>query len=214
MAKLLTQKKFWDLLKRLRSILVELLIVFVGVYAAFSLDRWNDDKEAEQQREQILLALLQNLNVYLDELVQESEEFEQIHYKPFIEAYENDEMPILKAIPMGGSGLSSEFWSAMLQAGGLEVLDIETISNIESYYTTLRFAVGKITTFDQIITNQLVPNLDNDLEEFYNLEDKRLRKRYDWYPEMLLETNRQLKRVSEAANSLATLLETEIKQTN
>ena len=210
MRKLIKQIKSRNLFKRVQSIFVELVIVFVGVYAAFSLDRWNDKRAAEQQREQILLALLQNLEVYIDELREESSEFETTHFAPFMEAYENDEMPFPDAIPMGGSGLNSDFWSAMLQAVGLEVLEIETISQIETYYTVLRFAVGRITTFDGAMTAQLVPNLDSGLEEFYNLEDKRLLKRYEWYPRMLSETNRQLQRISVAADALKTVLEAEL----
>ena len=206
--------KFRNLLKRARSIFVELLIVFVGVYAAFSLDRWNDNRAAERQREQILLALLQNLEVYIEELREESAEFEATHFAPFMDAYENDEMPLPDAIPMGGSGLSSDFWSAMLQAGGLEVLEIETISQIETYYTVLRFAVGRITTFDEVMTAHLVPQLDSGLEEFYDLEDKRLRKRYEWYPMMLGETNRQLHRISVAADALKSVLEAELGEDN
>ncbi len=214
MLKFFSNKKYRDLFKRLRTVLIELLIVFVGVYAAFSLDRWNDGREAERQREQILLALLRNVEVYLGELREVSEEFELQHYGPFIEAYENGEMPSLEAIPMGGSGLSSDFWSAMLQAGGLEVLDIETIGHIESYYTVLRFAVGRITAFDEVMTTQLAPNLDNGLDEFYDTDKRRLRKRYEWYPRMLTETNRQLKRVSDAANSLVAQLQGEVENTD
>src|SRR5437870_5017454 len=124
-----TQKH--SMLARLGRWLAELILVFVGVYAAFWLNNYQQGKEQAKRHDQILAYLEQRLE----------------------------------------DGISSA--------------DTKTLTVLRQLESTVRGDLSAITHFEKLSDELIAPNLDQDISFFYDPVTKKLRKRFEKYPQAL-----------------------------
>ena len=174
-----------------RRRLAELVIVFVGVYSAFLLNRFDTDRRDAKRRVQLLDAFEQEVAASAEELqrdiAQASEGFAE-----FDRQLAAGGMPPI-GISFIDSGYSPLDDAALLQAGGFELLDMQTVQLVREVNDLERSLLA--FTHDQFefrLTE--IPN--HDPADFYDEVSRydasthqdvvthRLKKRYEWYPRL------------------------------
>jgi hypothetical protein len=97
----------------------------------------------------------------------------------------------------------------LLQAGGLELLDLETIVRLKELDSAARTGLGTMAHYQQISDQLIVPHRGEPRAFFYDSATKQLRTEYAQYPEILQEGSRVLHQLSEKTDRLAEQLRTE-----
>lgn len=158
----------------------EFLVVFLGVYSAFLLDGCRARDADERKRQQILQLLSEDFAEGNESLVQLTEWFETSLGAPMLDAMAAGERPKPRPIPLP-EALDWDGWSAMLSAGGLDVLDTRLIRDVEKAIGQMQQLSGVATQYNDYVRTVLVPHLDRPTEDFYDGDSAQLRTQYLWY---------------------------------
>jgi len=172
-----------SLLSRIGRWTAELILVFVGVYAAFWLNNYQQHRQDAGRRDQILAALEQQLREGIDSgkinrAKQEKKATE------FLRALDAGEMPPLQPFHFI-TDYSPTDWATMLQSGGVQLLDVQTLMAVRNDESVIRWGLSRMAWYQKLSDELIVPNLDQDISFFYDPVTKKLRKRFDIYPEAL-----------------------------
>ena len=170
---------FYDM-KEARARFKDLIVVFFGVYAAFVLNRFESDRRDSNHRRQILEALehevgpsVQDIKTAVTQIQASTEDFDR--------RLAAGEMPHL-GVSYGLSGYSASDDATLLQAGGLELLDAETLD-----------AVRKVNELQRNLAESFHNNFELGIfllgsredEDFYDSATRQLRRQYKWYPAIM-----------------------------
>ena len=71
--------------------------------------------------------------------------------------------------------------TALLQAGGLEVLDVKTIVALRKAESAIRAGLSRMAHDERLSDQLIVPNLDAEISFFYDPVTRQLRKRFNFY---------------------------------
>ena len=115
-----------SLLSRIGRWTAELVLVFVGVYAAFWLNNYQQHRQDAERRDQILASLEQQLREGIESgKINRAKEQEQ-KAAEFRRALDAGEMPPLQPFVFI-TDYSPSDWATMLQSGGVQLLDVQTL---------------------------------------------------------------------------------------
>jgi hypothetical protein len=78
--------------------------------------------------------------------------------------------------------------ATLLQSGGIELLDVATLTALRNDESVIRWGLSRMAHYQKLSDELIVPNLDQDISFFYDPATKRLRKRFEIYPEALQAT--------------------------
>jgi hypothetical protein len=164
----------------------ELVLVFVGVYAAFWLSNYQQHRQDAERRDQILASLEQQLRKGIEsgKINRAREEKEAAEFKRALDA---GEMPPLRPFVFI-TDYSPTDWATMLQSGGVQLLDVQTLMALRNDESVIRWGLNGIARYQKLSDELIVPNLDEDISFFYDPATKKLRKRFEIYPEALQAT--------------------------
>jgi hypothetical protein len=164
----------------------ELILVFVGVYAAFWLNSYQQHRQDAEQRDRILASIertlrdgIQSNKVSRAEQEQEATEFQR--------ALDTGEMPPVHPFVFITDYNPGDF-ATMLQAGGIQLLDLETLTALRNDESVIRWGLSRLARYQKLSDELIVPNLDQEISFFYDPATKKLRKRFEIYPEALEAT--------------------------
>jgi hypothetical protein len=189
--------------------LVELVIVFVGVYAAFVLNAHQGREQEQQRRQQILAYLEKGATASAENLKQVTVAYDR-RTNEFLTQLAKGEMPEVTPISWASSYEANDStW--LLQAGGLELLDIETIARMKELDYAARTGLSTMAHYQQLSDQLVVPHLGEGRSFFYDPATKQLRKEYAEYPEILKEGSRVLHELSEKTDRFVAQLRVEQK---
>jgi hypothetical protein len=176
-----TEKR--SLLSRVGRWIAELVLVFVGVYAAFWLNNYQQHREDAGRRDQILAALEQQLRKGIDsgKINRAKQEQEAAEFRRALDA---GEMPPLKPFVFT-TDYSPIDWATMLQSGGVQLLDVQTLMAVRNDESVIRWGLSRMAWYQKLSDELIVPNLDQDISFFYDPATKKLRKRFEIYPDAL-----------------------------
>ena len=172
-----------SLLSRVGRWTAELVLVFVGVYAAFWLNNYQQHQQEAERRDQILASFEEQLsqgvesgkiNRARDE--RDAEEFQR--------AVDAGEMPPLRPFVFTTDYSPGDF-ATWLQAGGIQLLDLETLKALRDDESVIRWGLARMARYQKLSDELIVPNLDQDISFFYDPATKKLRKQFQIYPEAL-----------------------------
>jgi hypothetical protein len=76
-------------------------------------------------------------------------------------------------------------WATMLQSGGVQLLDVQTLMAVRNDESVIRWGLSRMAWYQKLSDELIVPNLDQDISFFYDPTTKKLRKRFEIYPEAL-----------------------------
>ena len=79
-------------------------------------------------------------------------------------------------------------FATLLQSGGTELLDLETRTALRNDESVIRWGLSRLQRYQKLSDELIVPNLDQDISFFYDPATKKLRKRFEIYPEALQAT--------------------------
>ena len=164
----------------------ELILVFVGVYAAFWLNSYQQHREDAQRRDQILASFEQQLRKGIEsgKINRAKEEQKAAEFQRALDA---GEMPPLQPF-FFITDYSPSDWATMLQSGGVQLLDVQTLLAVRNDESVIRWGLNSMARYQKLSDELIVPNLDQDISFFYDPATKKLRKRFEIYPEALQAT--------------------------
>ena len=79
-------------------------------------------------------------------------------------------------------------WATMLQSGGVQLLDVQTLMAVRNDESVIRWGLSRMARYQKLSDELIVPNLDQDISFFYDPATKKLRKRFEIYPQALEAT--------------------------
>lgn len=209
-----TAKSFFT---RFGWLIAELIFVFLGLYGAFLLERANDDKNDLIRKKQILEALVDEFVEYESDLIAASEKLDEGYGIPFFTAYSGGEKPFPQPLPFGHGGglgdLNTGIWEAMLQSGGIDVLEVELIQEVQQFFKKFQDMHSVYERFERMVELMIMPELDQNNTFFYQSAGPELRDKYKWYVHQLFTIGMSLRDLSEQAGSTKELLQRELKKT-
>ena len=173
-------------LARLGRWLAELILVFVGVYAAFWLNNYQQHLQEAKRRDQILASLEQTLREGIEsgKINGAQEERQAAEFQRAIDA---GDMPLLHPFVFTTDYTPTDL-ATLLQSGGIELLDVETLTALRNDESVIRWGLSRMAHYQKLSDELIVPNLDQDISFFYDPTTKKLRKRFEMYPEALQAT--------------------------
>ena len=176
-----TEKR--SLLSRIGRWTAELVLVFVGVYAAFWLNNYQQHREDAGRRDQILAALEQQLRKGIEsgKINRAKQEQEAAEFRRALDA---GEMPSLKPFVFT-TDYSPTDWATILQSGGVQLLDVQTLMAVRNDESVIRWGLSRMAWYQKLSDDLIVPNLDQGISFFYDPATKKLRKRFEIYPDAL-----------------------------
>jgi hypothetical protein len=170
-------------LARLGRWLAELILVFVGVYAAFWLNNYQQHQQDLKRRDQILASLESQLHDGIDSAKTETVREEKI-VAEFDRALAAGEMPPIRPFAFTTDYSASDI-ATILQSGGIELLDVKTLTALRDLESVIRGGLSRLKHFETLSDELIAPNLDQDISFFYDPATKKLRKRFEKYPDAL-----------------------------
>src|SRR6266702_6607843 len=176
-----TEKR--SLLSRVGRWTAELLLVFVGVYAAIWLNNYQQHREDAGRRDQILASFEKQLRQGIESGKINRAKQEQ-KAAEFRRARDTGEMPPLQPFVFI-TDYSPIDWATMLQSGGVQLLEVQTLMAVRNDESVIRWGLSRMAWYQKLSDELIVPNLDQDISFFYDPATKKLRKRFEIYPDAL-----------------------------
>jgi hypothetical protein len=179
-----TEKR--SLLSRIGRWIAELVLVFVGVYAAFWLNNYQQHRQDADRRDQILSSLERQLQEGIEsgKINRAKQEQKAAEFRRALDA---GEMPPLEPFVFT-TDYSPTDWATILQSGGVQLLDVQTLMAVRNDESVIRWGLSRMARYQQLSDALIVPNLDQDISFFYDPATKKLRKRFEIYPQALEAT--------------------------
>lgn len=172
--------------KQLGHWVAELVLVFVGVSAAFWLNNYQEHQQEAKRRDQILASLERTLRDGIESGKRNAAKEEE-QAGEFQRALDAGEMPPLRPFVFTTDYSPGDF-ATLLQAGGIELLDVETLNALRNDESVIRWGLSRLERYQKLSDELIVPNLDQDISYFYDPATRRLRTRFQIYPEALRAT--------------------------
>jgi len=164
----------------------ELVLVFIGVYAAFWLNNYQQHEQEAKHRDRILASLERTLRegIASGKVNAVQEERERAKFQRALDA---GEMPPLRPYVFTTDYSPGDF-AALLQSGGVQLLDVETLTALRNDESVIRWGLSKLQRYQKLSDELIVPNLAQDTSFFYDPATRKLRKPFEMYPEALQAT--------------------------
>ena len=166
--------------------IAELILVFVGVYAAFWLSNYQQHQQDAQRRDQILGFIEQTLSEGIESSKINRAKEQEPEAAEFRRALDAGEMPPLRPFVFITDYSPSDL-ATMLQSGGVQLLDVQTLRALRSDESVIRWGLQRMTRYQKLSDDLIVPNLGQDISFFYDPATKKLRKQFEIYPKALEE---------------------------
>ena|SRR5437867_2448261 len=145
-------------LSRLGRWAAELLLVFVGVYAAFWLNNYQQHEQDAERRDQILASIERTLSGGIESNKVNRVE-QQREATEFRRALDAGEMPSLRPFVFTTDYSPGDF-AAILQAGGVQLLDLETLNALRNDESVIRWGLSRMARYTKLSDELIVPNLE------------------------------------------------------
>jgi hypothetical protein len=162
----------------------ELVLVFVGVYAAFWLSSYQQRQQDVERRDRILAFIEQTLREGIESSKTNRAKEQEPEAAEFRRALDAGEMPPLHPFVFITDYSPSDL-ATMLQSGGVQLLDVQTLRALRSDESVIRWGLARMGRYQKLSDELIVPNLDKDISFFYDPATKKLRKQFEIYPKAL-----------------------------
>lgn len=187
--------------RRIAIVLFELLMVIAGVLIAFSLGNYENRKKEKQEQEKLLQLCKQELKYNLSELY-----YGELIYDSLLTTFttqeEKLEQPRLEFRNISFI-YDKGIWETAVAKGLFDGEIIGVISEVNSEINGLSLYCDRLHDFN---THILLPNIDQPIEEFYYPDNKRLKAKYQWYPNTLSIILSRFRQVNKASRRLQELI--------
>jgi hypothetical protein len=162
----------------------ELVLVFVGVYAAFWLSNYQQHRQDAERRDRILAYIEQTLSEGIESSKANRAKEQEPEAAEFRRALDAGEMPPVRPFVFITDYSPSDL-ATMLQSGGVQLFDVQTLRALRNDESVIRWGLARMARYQKLSDELIVPNLDRDISFFYDQATKKLRKQFEIYPEAL-----------------------------
>jgi hypothetical protein len=162
----------------------ELVLVFVGVYAAFWLSNYQQHQQDAERRNRILAYIEQTLSEGIESSKVNRAKEQEPEAAEFRRALDAGEMPPVRPFVFITDYSPSDL-ATVLQAGGVQLFDVQTLKALRDDESVIRWGLARMTRYQKLSDELIVPNLDQDISFFYDPATKKLRKQFEIYPKAL-----------------------------
>ena len=171
---------------RLTHWTAEVILVFIGVSAAFWMNNFHQHQHEAERRDRILASLERTLRegIASGKVNAAQEERERAEFQRALDA---GEMPPLRPYVFTTDYSPGDF-AALLQSGGVELLDVKTLTALRNDESVIRWGLSRLQRYQKLSDELIVPNLAQDISFFYDPATRKLRKPFEMYPEALQST--------------------------
>lgn len=164
----------------LRNMLIELIVVFIGLSAAFLLNDYRDNRKQEEREQRILATLYAEL-VPLDTLMAHLAPSMERFRDNFLKAYRNGEKPILPTLYYVQPQYKVDLLEATLQSTNLVISDPKLLFNLTNLYTAVRLTAACEQKLTDLTEEHILPVHDQGVEVFYEPGTTKLKSRFRWF---------------------------------
>jgi hypothetical protein len=171
---------------RLGRWIAELVLVFVGVYAAFWLNNYQQHRQDAERRDQILAFIEQTLSEGIESSKANRAKEQEPEAAEFHRALKAGEMPPVRPFVFITDYSPSDL-ATVLQSGGVQLFDVETLKALRKDESVIRWGLQRMARYQKLSDELIVPNLDQDVSFFYDPATRKLRKQFEIYPKALEE---------------------------
>jgi hypothetical protein len=171
-------------LSRVGRWIAELVLVFVGVYAAFWLNNYQQHRQDAERRDRILAYIEQTLSEGIESSKANRAKEQEPEAAEFRRALAAGEMPPLLPFVFITDYSPSDL-ATMLQAGGVQLFDVSTLRALRKDESVIRWGLQRMARYQKLSDELIVPNLDQDTSFFYDPATRKLRKQFEIYPKAL-----------------------------
>ncbi len=199
-------------LSRIGRWTAELVLVFVGVYAAFWLNNYQQRQQDQERHDRILASIEQTLREGI-ESNKASRAKEQQQVAEFRRALDAGEMPPLHPFVFTTDYSPGDF-ATILQSGGIQLLELETLTALRKDESVIRWGLSGMARYQKLSDELIVPNLNQDISFFYDPTTKKLRKQFEIYPEALQATVKFANDLERTHTALLKQIQAERQQNN
>src|SRR5437867_7060296 len=164
----------------------ELVLVFVGVYAAFWLNNYQQHQQDAERRDRILASIEQTLREGIEsgKINRAKEEREAAEFRRALDAGETPPLhPFVFTTDYSPGDIAT-----LLQSGGVALLDVKTLVALRELESVIRWGLSDVAHYQKLSDELIVPNLDQNISFFYEPGSRKLRKRFEIYPQALEAT--------------------------
>src|ERR1041384_7335326 len=173
-----------SLLSRIGRWTAELVLVLVGVYAAFWLNNYQQGRQDAERRDQILAFIEQTLSEGIESSKINRAREQEPEAAEFRRAVDAGEMPPLRPFTFITDYSPSDL-ATMLQSGGVQLFDVQTLKALRSDESVIRWGLQRMARYQKLSDDVIVPNLGQDISFFYDPATKKLRRQFEIYPQAL-----------------------------
>ena len=164
--------------------IAELILVFVGVYAAFWLSNYQQRQQDAERRDQILAFIEQTLSEGIESSKINRATEQEPEAAEFQRALDAGETPPVRPFVFITDYSPSDL-ATMLQSGGVQLLDVQTLRALRRDESVIRWGLQRMARYQKLSDELIVPNLGQDISFFYDPATKKLRKQFEIYPQAL-----------------------------
>ena len=164
-----------SVLSRIGRWTAELLLVFVGVYAAFWLSNYQQHRQDAERRDLILAYIEQTLSEGIESSKANRAKEQEPEAAEFRRALDAGEMPPIRPFVFITDYSPSDL-ATMLQSGGVQLFDVQTLRALRKDESVIRWGLQRMARYQKLSDELIVPNLDQDISFFYDPATKKLRK--------------------------------------
>jgi hypothetical protein len=147
----------------------ELVIVFVGVYAAELLAERRSEKEARARQELIVEAVVAEIDAFLADA---ADLVAQVRggYEQWQAAVAAGRQPPPFYVPATFALIRphAALWDSMLASGGVDLLPLEQLSGISEFYARTERMIDRYARLSDFARAQVLPAIEGDPGHFYN----------------------------------------------
>jgi hypothetical protein len=162
----------------------ELVLVFVGVYAAFWLSNYQQHRQDAERRDRILAYIEQTLSEGIESSKANRAKEQEPEAAEFRRALDAGEMPSVRPFTFITDYSPSDL-ATMLQSGGVQLFDVQTLRALRSDESVIRWGLARMGRYQKLSDELIVPNLGQDTSFFYDPVTKQLRRQFEIYPKAL-----------------------------
>src|SRR5947207_10241400 len=139
----------------------ELVLVFVGVYAAIWLNNYQQHQQDAERRDRILASIEQTLREGIEsaKINRAKEEREAAEFRRALDA---GEMPPLHPFVFTTDYSPGDF-ATLLQSGRIQLLDVQTLTALRNDESVIRWGLSRMARYQKLSDELIVPNLDQDI---------------------------------------------------
>ena len=160
--------------------LLELVIVFIGVFAAFLLNDFQNQQAEDQRKKEIYLALFEDLNRFYEAGQEVNKEGFVIMLK--IQRLQLDSMVLSRNIPPV-MHFYADYWNieiihSLISSGAINDLDIRVVKVISRFHSTHQNFKANIQYFNDFYQNEVTARYSEDMNAFYQPGSNQLKPKY------------------------------------